>query len=125
MMPPRKGVAILGSTGSIGTSTLALIARFEDRFRVVALAAGGRVAELKEQIERFAPEVVSVSDPRDAAELKRSLGARAPIISSGADGLRAVATAPTWCLRHVERSATTVAILRKYSSMPGRAPSLI
>jgi 1-deoxy-D-xylulose-5-phosphate reductoisomerase len=94
MMPPRKGVAILGSTGSIGTSTLALIARFEARFRVVALAAGRRVAELKEQIERFAPEVVSVSDPGDAAELRRSLGARAPIISSGADGLRAVATAP-------------------------------
>ncbi|HET9062850.1 MAG TPA: 1-deoxy-D-xylulose-5-phosphate reductoisomerase [Candidatus Binatia bacterium] len=93
MMPPRKGVAILGSTGSIGTSTLALIARFEDRFRVVALAAGRRVAELKEQIERFAPDLVSVSDPRDAAELKRSLGARAPIISSGAEGLRTVATA--------------------------------
>jgi 1-deoxy-D-xylulose-5-phosphate reductoisomerase len=94
MMPPRKGVAILGSTGSIGTSTLALIARFQDRFRVVGLAAGRRVAELKEQIERFAPEVVSVADPRDAAELTRALGARAPRITTGAEGLRAVATAP-------------------------------
>jgi 1-deoxy-D-xylulose-5-phosphate reductoisomerase len=94
MMPPRKGVAILGSTGSIGTSTLALIARFEDRFRVVALAAGRRVAELKEQIERFAPDVVSVSDPREAAELARALRGRPTRVSSGTDGLHTVATAP-------------------------------
>ena len=94
MMPPRKGVAILGSTGSIGTSTLGLIARFEDRFRVVSLAAGRRVATLKEQIERFAPELVSVSDPHDAAELERSLGPGGPRIVSGDEGLRAVATAP-------------------------------
>ena len=94
MTPPRKGVSILGSTGSIGTSTLELIARFEDRFRVVALAAGRRVAQLKDQIERFAPELVSVADPRDAAELASSLGRRAPRISSGSEGLLAVATAP-------------------------------
>jgi len=94
MMPPRKGVAILGSTGSIGTSTLGLVSRFEDRFRVVALAAGRRVSNLKEQIDRFAPELVSVSDPRDAAELERALGRGAPRILSGAEGLRAVATVP-------------------------------
>lgn len=93
-MPPRKGVAILGSTGSIGTSTLALIARFEDRFRVVALAAGRRVTELKEQIERYSPDLVSVCDPRDAAELSRALGGRGPRVMSGAEGLTAVATAP-------------------------------
>ena len=41
------GVAILGSTGSIGTQTIALLERFPDRFRVTALAAGRRAAELK------------------------------------------------------------------------------
>jgi 1-deoxy-D-xylulose-5-phosphate reductoisomerase len=94
MIPPRKGVAILGSTGSIGTSTLELVGRFEDRFRVVALAAGRRVSDLKSQIERFAPDVVSVADPHDAAELARALGDRGPRIESGAEGLLAVATAP-------------------------------
>jgi 1-deoxy-D-xylulose-5-phosphate reductoisomerase len=94
MISSRKGVSILGSTGSIGTSTLELIARFEDRFRVVALAAGRRVKALKSQIEQFAPEVVSVADPRDAAELARALGARAPRILSGSEGLLSVATVP-------------------------------
>ena len=93
MIAQRKGVAILGSTGSIGTSTLELISRYEDRFRVVALAAGRRVADLKDQIERFSPELVSVADPRDAAELASALGAQAPRVVSGADGLLAVATA--------------------------------
>jgi len=93
-MPPRKGVAILGSTGSIGTSTLGLLSRFEDRFRVVALAAGRRVSNLKEQIARFTPELVSVSDPRDAAELEQALGSGSPRVLSGEEGLRAVATAP-------------------------------
>ena len=62
----RKGVAILGSTGSVGTTALELVARFPDRFRVTALAAGRRVGLLKEQIERFSPELVSVADPNDA-----------------------------------------------------------
>jgi len=94
MSPSRKGVAILGSTGSIGSSTLELIGRFSDRFRVVALAAGRRVSDLKSQIEQFAPEVVSVANPRDAAELAGALGGRGPRIESGAEGLLAVATAP-------------------------------
>jgi 1-deoxy-D-xylulose-5-phosphate reductoisomerase len=90
----RKGVAILGSTGSIGTTALELVARFPERFRVVALAAGRRTERLKEQIERFRPEVVSVGDVRDAKDLSAALGARAPRVLHGREGLLAVATAP-------------------------------
>jgi 1-deoxy-D-xylulose-5-phosphate reductoisomerase len=86
-------VAILGSTGSIGTTALDLIARFEDRFSVTALAAGRRVAELKDQIARFHPQLVSVADPGEAAKLTGALGADGPRVVSGADGLSAVATA--------------------------------
>ena len=94
MADSRKGVSILGSTGSIGTTALDLIDRFRDRFRVVALAAGRRAADLKRQIEKFEPEVVSVADPADAVELARALGARGPRVLSGDEGLLAVATAP-------------------------------
>ncbi len=94
MADSRKGISLLGSTGSIGTTALDLIARFENRFRVVALAAGRRIDDLKQQIEQFAPDVVSVADPRDAAELARALGPRAPRVVSGDEGLVAVATAP-------------------------------
>jgi 1-deoxy-D-xylulose-5-phosphate reductoisomerase len=89
----RKGVAILGSTGSIGCTTLDLVAKFEDRFRIVALAAGRRVAVLKEQIERFSPAIVSVADPADAADLSRALGRNGPLVLHGGAGLDAVATA--------------------------------
>jgi 1-deoxy-D-xylulose-5-phosphate reductoisomerase len=89
----RKGVAILGSTGSVGTTALDLIARFPDRFRVVALAAGRRVEELRAQIARFSPDIVSVADGRDAAALARALGPEGPRVVHGRDGLLAVATA--------------------------------
>lgn len=92
--PTRKGVSILGSTGSIGTTSLDVIGRFEDRFRVVALAAGRRVERLREQIERFRPERVSVADPDDARELTAALGAGGPEVSCGDAGLIDVATAP-------------------------------
>ncbi len=88
-----KGVAILGSTGSVGTTALQLIRRFQDRFRVTALAAGRRVAELKDQIDEFAPALVSVADAEDARELSASLGAEGPRVVSGSEGLKTVATA--------------------------------
>jgi 1-deoxy-D-xylulose-5-phosphate reductoisomerase len=95
--PARKGVSVLGSTGSIGTTTLALLERFPDRFRVIALAAGRRAALLKEQTLRFRPSLVAVASPADAVELAESfrseLGAAAPRVVSGREGLLAVARA--------------------------------
>ena len=65
-----KNIAILGSTGSVGSSTLDVIEAFPERFRVVALAAGRNLDILRSQIEVHQPEVVdlgpappSVGDP--------------------------------------------------------------
>ena len=89
-----RSVAVLGSTGSVGVSTLALIERFPDRFRAVALAAGRNMAVLAEQVRRHAPALVSVADASAAAELRE----RAPDfhgrILVGDEGACAVATHP-------------------------------
>lgn len=90
----KKRVSILGSTGSIGTTALALIARFPDRFDVTALAAGRRVAEVKAQVEQFRPSLVSVADADDARELAEQLEGTSTRVTHGAAGLVEVATAP-------------------------------
>jgi 1-deoxy-D-xylulose-5-phosphate reductoisomerase len=86
----RKRVAILGSTGSIGTQALDVIARHPGRFEVVGLAAGSRVAELAEQVRRFGPKVAACAAEGGVAALRQALppGGRA---LSGAAGLLAVA----------------------------------
>jgi 1-deoxy-D-xylulose-5-phosphate reductoisomerase len=99
----RRGVSILGSTGSIGTQTIALLDRFPERFRVTALAAGRRAAELKQQALRLKPQVVAVASATDATELDAALrsemGDAAPRVLSGREGLLAVAcTADTGIL---------------------------
>ena len=66
-----RDVVILGSTGSIGVQALDVIARNPDRFRVVALAAGGSdPVALAEQVSRFRVPVVGVADPAAAAEVR-------------------------------------------------------
>lgn len=89
-MSGRRRIAILGSTGSIGTQALDVIARHPDRFEVVGLAAGSRVAELAEQVRRFGPEFVACAAASDVAGLSAALptGGRA---LSGPAGLLAVA----------------------------------
>lgn len=64
-----KGLAILGSTGTIGANTLAVVDQFPEKFRVVSLAAGRNVDVLREQVRRYRPEVVSVLDAEDARGL--------------------------------------------------------
>jgi len=85
-----KRLAVLGSTGSIGTSTLDLVRTHPDRFRVVALAAGGNLDLLGRQIDEHRPAMVSVTADGDA-EL---LAAEFPEIeiAAGPDGLERVAT---------------------------------
>jgi 1-deoxy-D-xylulose-5-phosphate reductoisomerase len=87
-----KGIAILGSTGSIGTNTLRVVDRLADRFSVVGLAAGGRVDELTEQAARFRPKVVSIRSEEDARELRRRIPDLA--VGSGIQGMVDVATHP-------------------------------
>jgi len=77
--PARQDVVILGSTGSIGTQALDVIARHGDRFRVVGLAAGGaNAALLAEQAARFGAARVALADATRAAELERALAAALP-----------------------------------------------
>jgi len=80
-----RDVVVLGSTGSIGTQTLDVIARNPDRFRVVGLSAGGSQLDLlADQVRQFAPTVVAVPDDTAAARLRRLVGAAGPeVIGAG------------------------------------------
>jgi 1-deoxy-D-xylulose-5-phosphate reductoisomerase len=89
-----KRLAILGSTGSVGEQTLAVVAAFPERFEVAALAAGRNVEKLAAQVRRFRPALVSVADAECALELAALLPEPRPAIHVGRDGLCAVATAP-------------------------------
>lgn len=90
----RRSLALLGATGSVGVSTLALVERFPERFRIVSLAAGRNVALLAEQVRRHEPELVSVADDASAAELRARVPGYAGRILTGPEGPLAVATHP-------------------------------
>ena len=87
-----KRIAILGSTGSIGVSTLDIVGRFPEKFRVVALAAGKNLTQLIAQIKSFQPSLVSLSQEEDAKKLRQELPDFEGDIVWGADGLLATAT---------------------------------
>jgi 1-deoxy-D-xylulose-5-phosphate reductoisomerase len=87
-----KRVAILGSTGSVGTQSLDVIARFPDRFRVVGLCAGRGGKLLAEQVRAFRPERVAVRDEAAVAELRSALGGSSPEIRVGVEGAEWVAS---------------------------------
>ena len=66
---------VLGSTGSIGLSTLDVAARHPDRYRVLGLAAHSNIGRLRDQCLRFSPRYAAVADPAAADELRRQLAA--------------------------------------------------
>lgn len=84
-------VAIIGSTGSIGRSALAVIEKHLPEIQVTALAAGTNIALLADQIEKHKPAIVSVADEAAAKKLRGTLGAACPEILIGADALRTIA----------------------------------
>jgi 1-deoxy-D-xylulose-5-phosphate reductoisomerase len=86
-------VAILGSTGSIGTSALSVVDTHADRLRVVGLAAGHNVPVFAEQVRKYAPRVVALASDDGVRALRGLVGVAAQA-SSGAEGLVAVATHP-------------------------------
>ncbi|MBF0526322.1 MAG: 1-deoxy-D-xylulose-5-phosphate reductoisomerase [Deltaproteobacteria bacterium] len=89
-----KIISILGSTGSIGRSTLDVIAGFPDRYRVCALAAGQNIEFLREQIKLFRPRLVAIRDENLVKKLKSELPAGVDVtILSGVEGYIQVATA--------------------------------
>lgn len=91
-----RKLSILGSTGSIGQSTLSVVDSLNPQFQVVALAAGKSLDELTKQIMRYAPELVSVASEADIHLLREKLReaghSRLPEFVSGEAGLVAVAT---------------------------------
>lgn len=88
-----RGVTLLGSTGSIGVSTLDVIARHPDRFQVRALTAHTRVEALAEQCIRYQPQYAVMADAVAAQLLQERLQSAAPDVQvlSGSDGLVQVA----------------------------------
>jgi 1-deoxy-D-xylulose-5-phosphate reductoisomerase len=89
-----KRLAILGSTGSIGRSALAVVDAHPARLKAVALAAGENAELLAEQVVRYEPEIVAMSTPESVARL-RAATPRLPVVATGAEGLLAVATHPS------------------------------
>ena len=85
-------VAVLGSTGSIGTQTLEVVRAEPDRFRVAALAAHSSVGALASQAAEFSPAVVGIGDGELASELKAAVPAGTDVVS-GPDAFAALACA--------------------------------
>ena len=90
-----KNLAILGSTGSIGRSALAVVDAHPSRLRIVSLAARDNATRLAEQITRYRPAVVAIATAEGAQRLRALSGHMGPTIVEGQDGLRAVATHPS------------------------------
>lgn len=90
------GITILGSTGSIGTSTLDVISRHDDRYYVVALTAHRDVARMAGQCRQFTPTYAVMADDDAAEQLQQVLKQDCPDIKvlSGIEGLETVASLP-------------------------------
>src|SRR5688500_14561475 len=90
----RKGLSILGSTGSVGGNVLRVVDAFPDRFEVVGLAAGGNVERLAEQVARYKPRVVSVATAASRDEVARKVDLSGVTVGHAEEGFVAVATHP-------------------------------
>ncbi|MBA4544057.1 MULTISPECIES: 1-deoxy-D-xylulose-5-phosphate reductoisomerase [Thermoactinomyces] len=106
---PEK-IAILGSTGSIGRSTLNVIAQHPDEFEVVALAAGGNVREMVEQARTFKPKLISMATKEAAEQVQREVGQEVRVIY-GED-------APVEVASHPEASFVVSAIVGSKGLVP-------
>ena len=76
-----RSLAVMGSTGSIGTQTLDIVRAAPDRFRVVALGAATSIEQLAAQAEEFRPDVVAIADASQAAALKERLPAGVELLA--------------------------------------------
>ncbi len=90
-----KKIAVLGSTGSIGTQTLEIVRERKGEFEIVALSAGSNIDLLEQQVAEFMPKLACLTKEEDALELKRRLslnGIDSTAVVCGMDGLVACAT---------------------------------
>src|SRR6185369_5321332 len=88
-----KNITILGSTGSIGVSTLEIVSAHPDRFRVVAITAGKNLELFVRQIRQFKPRIAVVASTEDVPRLKDMCSGLDVAILGGVEGLIAAATA--------------------------------
>lgn len=86
-----KHISILGSTGSIGQSTLAVVEKYPERFKVAGLAAGNNLDLLEQQVRKFRPSLVSVISSVSAEKLKQRCADMKVTILSGVPGMVQVA----------------------------------
>lgn len=88
-----KAITLLGSTGSIGTQTLDIVAQYPDKFRIVGLTAGRNVTLLAQQIRQFKPEIVAICDEDKLQELQEAIADidPQPILLAGESGVVEVA----------------------------------
>ncbi|SEA16084.1 1-deoxy-D-xylulose 5-phosphate reductoisomerase [Lachnospiraceae bacterium NK3A20] len=83
----EKNIAIIGSTGSIGTQALDIVRTYPENFHITALAAGGNVVKMEEQIREFRPEIACLYDEAAAKDLRERVRDLSVRIVSGMDGL--------------------------------------
>ncbi len=88
-----RSIALLGSTGSIGVSTLDLVRQFPDRFKIHGLVAGRNLKALAAQVKEFAPQCVAIKNQQDVPRLRNLLGNHRVEILWGEKGAATVATA--------------------------------
>ena len=88
-----RTIALLGSTGSIGVSTLDLVRRFPERFKVHGLVAGENLKRLAAQIKEFSPRCVAIKNEEDVPRLRKLVGGNRVEVLCGQRGAAAVSTA--------------------------------
>ena len=88
-----KAITILGSTGSIGTQTLDIVANNPNKFRVIGLAAGSNIEILAQQIRQFCPQIVAINHESKLTALQEAIAdlQPQPILVAGQDGVIEVA----------------------------------
>lgn len=91
----QRSITVLGSTGSVGCSTLDLVARAPERFRVEALTANSSAAALAEQARRFHARFAAVADEGAYAELKHALSGSGIEAAAGPEAMREAAARPS------------------------------
>lgn len=88
-----KKINLLGSTGSIGTQTLEIVAQYPDQFQIIGLATGRNIELLAQQIQQFQPQIVAIADSNQLPDLKAAIAELdpQPILVAGEAGVVEVA----------------------------------
>jgi 1-deoxy-D-xylulose-5-phosphate reductoisomerase len=89
-----KNISVLGSTGSIGCSSLEVIDKLSHKFKVVGLTAGRNTQLLEEQVEKFKPKIVSLEKKEEAEDLKKKFKGKSIQVTFAQEGAEEVASFP-------------------------------